>query len=598
MRDTTRDRWAPVLLPAAAVLLAGGFLWLYAPSLTGGFYLDSKPFFFQTPLFPGGVTPGQAMARVLDQGTHPAAPRLLTNLTFALQTWRAGPRPGPLRAVNAVIHAANALLLALFVGRLLTVLAPWWGRAKRRLASGAAALLWGMNPFLADTVAYIYQRGVLLQTFFFLSAAILLWDLSADEACRGRGVRWMLLSLSLVAGALSKETMILFPVTLAACLAYLRPRPGSPPRGRTAALGVGLAAVIVPLAVFVVRLRRPHLPGSYADFPFTLGERLLSEARVVVDQAATFLLPLPGRLALPPFYQVSRGLLTPPSTLAAIILLGATAAMLPRWRRSFPAAGLAIIWYLTGHLMESTVLPLELAFAHRSYLPAALLPLPLVLLAERGAARLKRPMLLIAAMLLPLLVLLAAGTRHRAWEYGDEERFLTVSIRKTPRAVLPYVSLSYFYLDQGRPREALAVTVEGLSRASFADDRASVGPDLLVNRGLACERLGDIEQAIAWVRRGLERQPADIDYRFNLAVLLTRTGDNTEAESLFLSILDADPAYPDINLQLGLLSERRGRLPEALALVERETALYPGNLFAQAVLARLRRKAGRGSAVR
>jgi hypothetical protein len=40
-----------------------------------------------------------------------------------------------------------------------------------------------------------------------------------------------------------------------------------------------------------------------------------------------------------------------------------------RWRRRYPLAALAVLWYLAGHLLESTVLPIELYFEHRNYLP-------------------------------------------------------------------------------------------------------------------------------------------------------------------------------------------------------------------------------------
>jgi len=39
------------------------------------------------------------------------------------------------------------------------------------------------------------------------------------------------------------------------------------------------------------------------------------------------------------------------------------------WRRRYPLFALAVLWYLAGHLIESTVVPLELYFEHRNYIP-------------------------------------------------------------------------------------------------------------------------------------------------------------------------------------------------------------------------------------
>ncbi len=38
------------------------------------------------------------------------------------------------------------------------------------------------------------------------------------------------------------------------------------------------------------------------------------------------------------------------------------------WRRRYPLFALAVLWYLAAHLIESTVVPLELYFEHRNYL--------------------------------------------------------------------------------------------------------------------------------------------------------------------------------------------------------------------------------------
>ena len=39
------------------------------------------------------------------------------------------------------------------------------------------------------------------------------------------------------------------------------------------------------------------------------------------------------------------------------------------WRRKYPLAAFAVLWFVTGHLLESTTLALELYFEHRNYLP-------------------------------------------------------------------------------------------------------------------------------------------------------------------------------------------------------------------------------------
>jgi protein O-mannosyl-transferase len=42
-----------------------------------------------------------------------------------------------------------------------------------------------------------------------------------------------------------------------------------------------------------------------------------------------------------------------------------------RWRRRFPLYAFAVLWFFASHLLESTVIPLELVFEHRNYLASA-----------------------------------------------------------------------------------------------------------------------------------------------------------------------------------------------------------------------------------
>jgi hypothetical protein len=102
---------------------------------------------------------------------------------------------------------------------------------------------------------------------------------------------------------------------------------------------------------------------------FTAGERLMSEARLLWVYLFKALLGRPDTLGIfqdPP--AVARSLLQPATLLACISWIAlALAAII--WRRRYPLFALAVLWYLAGHLIESTHLALELYFEHRNYLP-------------------------------------------------------------------------------------------------------------------------------------------------------------------------------------------------------------------------------------
>lgn len=123
-------------------------------------------------------------------------------------------------------------------------------------------------------------------------------------------------------------------------------------------MGLGLAWIIPDLLK----------PEMWATRDFTLGARLLSEARIVVNYIVWILLPTPGALS---FYhddfQISTGLLAPWSTLASIALL-VTLIGLMLWLRSRrPLTALGIALFLSCQLLTGTLLPLELIYEHRNY---------------------------------------------------------------------------------------------------------------------------------------------------------------------------------------------------------------------------------------
>ncbi|OOG42735.1 hypothetical protein B0E51_03145 [Rhodanobacter sp. C05] len=130
-----------------------------------------------------------------------------------------------------------------------------------------------------------------------------------------------------------------------------------------------LLVLALPMAVGLVWL----LPGIFnaevwAARDFTLGTRLFSEMRIIVDYIVWTLLPTSDALS---FYhdnfQISSGLLTPWTTLASIMFLGVLIALMIWLRRRQPLAALGIALFLGCQLLTGTILPLELIYEHRNY---------------------------------------------------------------------------------------------------------------------------------------------------------------------------------------------------------------------------------------
>jgi hypothetical protein len=178
-------------------------------------------------------------------------------------------------------------------------------------------------------------------------------------------------------GLLAKETAVMLPLfalLVEACLFGFRTpdNPAYEKAGRVQDLRVWamfLVTLVLPCIVGLSWLLPKILQhDAWATRGFTLGTRLLSESRVVVDYVAWTLFPTPSALS---FYHddfsISTGLVTPWSTLGSIMCISAFIALAIWLRHRQPLATLGIGLYFGAHLLTATFLPLELIYEHRNY---------------------------------------------------------------------------------------------------------------------------------------------------------------------------------------------------------------------------------------
>ena len=121
---------------------------------------------------------------------------------------------------------------------------------------------------------------------------------------------------------------------------------------------------------------------------------------------------------------ISTGLLTPWTTLPALLglLTLGVGGWLARWR--WPLLSLAILFFLAGHLLESTTIALELYFEHRNYLPAIFLFLPIAAGIMALRDQIKPVLVALIAILVSGSYAIAAWQGARLW--GDENQLMLV----------------------------------------------------------------------------------------------------------------------------------------------------------------------------
>lgn len=260
---------------------------------------------------------------------------------------------------------------------------------------------WMLLPINLTAVLYVVQREESLANLFVLLGLVGYMAGRRHMLALGKPVipsrknrngwkGFALCATSLVLatsiGVLVKETAVMLPL-YAFLIEWIVFRFGTPPGSRDRRLFALFAAILVlPMIAGLAWLfPSTFAPASWATRDFTLGQRLLSEARIVCDYLAWTLLPTPHALS---FYHdqfpVSTGLLKPWTTVVSIGLLVVLVAVVFWQRRRRPLVALGVALFLGCHLLTGTVLPLELVYEHRNYFASFGLLLVLIPLLADG----------------------------------------------------------------------------------------------------------------------------------------------------------------------------------------------------------------------
>ena len=294
--------------------------------------------------------------------------------TFGVQASAWPDDPAALLRVNFAIHLlATVAVFALAVG--LSQLRSVASSPSLWIGLGVAAL-WGLNPFLATTHLMIIQRmSSLAGLLVFTGLAAFVWAHLLENTRTIQ--RWVLLLSGLGAAtalaAYAKENGALLPLFALVILWLWIPRQQrlhDPVSRILIVLLVFLPSVLV-LGYLAQRLPGVLEHGYGARRYFTPSERLMSQPIILLDYLRNLLLPRAP--AVTPFMDrlpASSGWLNPPITLIAALFWPALLTVAVLLRRHAPYLLFGLVFFLIGHLIESTFLNLELYFAHRNYIPA------------------------------------------------------------------------------------------------------------------------------------------------------------------------------------------------------------------------------------
>jgi tetratricopeptide (TPR) repeat protein len=417
-----------------AIVLAGivgAFLltvMCYWPSLSGPFVFDDIPNLELLGKGDGLTSPDKYIEFVFSaRSSTLGRPLSLMSFTLDGQNWPTDPRP--FRITNLLLHLANGLLLLCMT-------------------------LWLLHPLLVSTTAYIVQRMTQLSALFTLAGLLCYMHGRRHLAEEARkGWYWIIGGMGFFGtlALLSKETGILLPGFALILEVTVFGSDDLSRRTRRFLLTLFWLPLIALVTYFAINWQ--SLAASFDYRPFSLSERLMTQAIVLVDYLLQVTVPrLSGLGIFHDDYPISRGLLSPAATLASVAVISALIVFAIRARSKWPFVSLGILWFFVGHSLEAGPLALELYFEHRNYLP---LLGPLIAIISLLPFLSRRFLRLVPVVIVLVIIMESFITWQAAVPWGNEDRLMQTALIEHPGSLRAQQYVANRYIIHGMYQEAL-----------------------------------------------------------------------------------------------------------------------------------------------
>ncbi|MFW5975549.1 MAG: hypothetical protein ACOCP6_02190, partial [Desulfosalsimonas sp.] len=387
---------------------------------------------------------------------HEKIKRPLSYLSLAVNYYLSGENVFAYHAVNFCIHLITSVFLFLLICNTLKLplLKDRWQKSAYAVAL-LSVFFWAVHPIQLTAVTYIVQRMAAMAGMFYVMSMYFYLKARTTGRPAGRGVYFFLCAAAALAAFASKENAAMLPIVLFLYELFLI---SGISREN---LKKALCFSVVPLLVFLL------LAGFYVDFssflsgyenrPFSLAERMMTQPRIILLYLSLLVYPVSSRLMFIHDVPLSQSLIDPWTTGASIVFILAAFSAALYYSKKWPLIAFCVIFFFINHVIESSVIPLELVYEHRNYIPSmfffVLVAIAMVWVLDYFSYRPSIQFL----MAFGFCFLLAAQAhttydRNKVWQ--SEALLWSDNARKAPALSRVHTNLGRAYADLGLSDEA------------------------------------------------------------------------------------------------------------------------------------------------
>lgn len=361
--------------------------------------------------------------------------RPLSVASLALNEYWLGSEAFGYKLINVCLH----LTIGLLIYKLIYQLSVQLESNNDKTASIIALIttfIWLIHPLQVSTVLYAVQRMAQMGTFFLVLGMLFY--------VQGR-VKLSFLCWPLA--ILSKETGVLLPFYLLAIEYFIENAKHPNPKKLHHLLIISTLTALFSVAYYL-----NHYALYYQDFinkGYTLGQQIFTQIEILGFYIRLIFLPKLSHMSLfqddfPIVTQISWTLLFSITFFLSLMLV------IFLTRKKYPILAFGVSFFFISHLIESSVLPLELVFEHRNYL--AILGLIFIPSYYIGKSIIRVFNLFI--IISPLLIILCFMTFIRIQSWSNAELFLKLELLEHPNSPRAQVEWANFLLENNEFAQA------------------------------------------------------------------------------------------------------------------------------------------------
>jgi tetratricopeptide (TPR) repeat protein len=572
----------------AFALLVLLILPIYSNTFHASWQFDDKPNILDnTRLHLTDLSPPSLWNTFFAGGGKNVFSRPLPSLSLALNWYVGQEDTFGYHLVNIAVHILTAFILSLSVSHLLQT-----PRIKNRCTeeeiysiSLLCAVLWAVNPIQIQAVTYIVQRMAAMAAMFYILGIYFYIKGRQTQHGKTRALFYVLCFFSFLFALLSKENAVMLPISLILMeMIFYRDLTKLRKKQWLILLGTVCTAILLGIVIFKIGIL-DFLFRGFISRPFSLGERLLTEPRIVLFYISQIFYPLPDRLSITHDIIVSTSLLSPWTTLPAILTILLLIGIGISQINKRPVVAFSILFFFLNHVIESTILPLELIFEHRNYLPSFFIFLPIAsgLTYLFGFYKAKnRPLYAIMATFVTLIIIgLGCFTYIRNRDWRTETTLWKDAMKKAPRDARPVCNLAIQLAWGANPTPLHYDVALAMFERAMSLNKAHnfLVTDIFNNIGIIYYHRGAYQKAVETYQKGLEIDPGFNKMRYDLISSLIMLGKWEEGaqEADWLIANTKTRLSPDYYKLKGFILLWQDQPEEALVYFRKVLEVEPNN---------------------